>query len=138
MTTVAYENSLMPSDGPGNTVYDPGFPINSASYHNTDMAIERSNPPSDFVQWSEIDYELGGNAGLVDRNAYVLGGIDNYSDAHDFRGDHVTLKPRDAGGNYGDVGNSDDASNYYSAGIAAQSYPDVTREESWDSISGGF
>lgn len=121
----------------GNTVYDVWSPIPPAFLHNTDEAYLSTSTPDAFVQWSELDYEIGGAPGLVDRNAYVLGGITNYSDAHDFRGDHVILTPRDAGGSYGDA-SGDDYSNAYALGVAAQGYPDVSREESWDYLSAGI
>jgi hypothetical protein len=139
MTTpvVLDEASVMPSDGSGVTVYDRGFPIPPAFFHATDESYISPAAPSEFVQWTDLDYEIGGAEGLVDRNAYVLGGIDNYSDMHDFRGDHVILTPRDAGGANGDVG-GDDYAEQYAQGVAAQGYPDVTREQSWNEVSAAF
>lgn len=131
------EASVLPSDGSGVTVYDAGFPIPPALFHGTDEAYLSASTPNPFVEWTDLDYEIGGDTGLVDRNAYVLGGITNYSDAHDFRGDHVILEPRDANGAYGDA-SGDDYATSYALGIAAQGYPDISREESWDSLSAGI
>lgn len=137
MTTVPYEASLVPSEGSGNTVYDPGFPIPAVQFHGTDMAELIEAKPSEFVQWTDLDYEIGGAPGLADRNAYSLHGIENYTDAHDFRGDHATIPLRDGHGANGDVG-GDDYSDQYAQAIASDAYPDVTREESWANISERF
>lgn len=137
MTTVPYEASLVPSEGTGNTVYDPGFPIPAPAFHNTDMAEPIQAHPSEFTQWADLDYEIGGETGLADRNAYTLRGIENYTDAHDFRGDHAVIPLRDAHNAYGDVG-WDDYSNQYANAVASDGYPDVTKEESWDSLSAGL
>lgn len=135
--TVTYEGSLLPSDGSGNTVYDPGFPIPPVMFHGTDMAHPSPIAETNTVAWSDLDYEIGGDMGLVDRNAFTNNGIANYTDAHDFRGDHVPVPIRGAGGGYGDVG-WDDYSNQYANAVAAQGYPDTTREESWADLSAGI
>ena len=136
--TVHDEASALPSSGSGITIYDDHFPIGQASFHQTDEAYASWSDPSNVVRIVDIDWEYGGETGLVDRNAYVFGGIANYTDAHDFRGDHVHLQPRNAHGNYGDVGNSDDYATAYAMGVAAQGYPDFSQEESYDDISAGI
>lgn len=135
---VPYEASVLPNDQSGVTVYDAGFPIALPFFHNTDQAYASPVDPDAFVHWDELDYEYGGSVGAVDRNAYVLNGIDSY-DAHDFRGSIASvIDPRNAGGAYGHAGWADDYASDYALGVAAQSYPDVTREESWAAISEGF
>lgn len=121
----------------GNTAYSAWFPIPPALFHATDEAHLSSLTPDAYVHWDELDYLVCGQTGAVDRNAYVLGGITNYSDAHDFRGDHAII-PQRVSGAYGDVGSSGDYSTSYAQGVAAQGYPDVSREASWDSLSAGF
>lgn len=137
MGLVIDEASALVTDETGNTVYDAGFPIPMAYFHPTDNATESNSKPGDIVEWTDLDYEIGGSAGLVDRNAYILGGITNYTDAHDFRGDVVPVEIRGAGGSMGDVG-YDDYSNQYANAIAAQGYPDTSREQSWDEVSAAY
>lgn len=135
---VPYEASLEPNDQTGNTAYDAGFPLALPVFHNTDQAYLSPVNPDDFVHWDELDYEVDGTPGAVDRNAFVLNGIDSY-DAHDFRGSVASvIDPRTAGGAYGHAGWADDYASDYALGIAAQGYPDVSREESWAAISEGF
>lgn len=133
-----YEASALISDTPGTTVYDSGFPIVSAPvFKGTDTDLGSNLEPDPIVKVSELDYEIGGEPGAVNRQAVVMHGIDNMWDAHDFRGDHAAI-PRRTTGNYGDVGNTDDYTSQYAGAIAANAYPDMTTEETWDTISQGF
>lgn len=143
--TVPYEADLQHNDQPGGvTPYygDDGYPAATFSnpvFHQTDMTEDGiSRWPTDIVEWTELDLDIGGGPGLADRNAYVLGGLEK-PDAHDFRGDHA-LVPREAiMGSYGDVGyGSEDYPTQYTQGVAAQDYETPTSEESWDAVSYGF
>lgn len=121
----------------GVTVYDPYFPLHPAVIKGTDTAVFDGQAPGGYVEWTDLDYEIGGQAGLVNRNAFILGGLEA-PDAHDFRGDHAIVPRREISGTYGDVGSSDDFAGEYAQGIAAQGYPDISREESWSRISEGY
>lgn len=135
----AYESSLMTTDAPGNTVYDGDFPLVGAPViKGTDTDLVPEPTDGNYVKWSDIDYEIGGETGEANRNAYVLGGIPVTFDAHDFRGDHAHIPHHGPYGSYGDVGNTDDYGSQYAAGIAANAYPDMTTEQSWDAVSQGL
>jgi hypothetical protein len=132
-----YESSNLPSGGPGVTVYDDGFPVVGFPIaKGTDDNVDLNLPPNPYVEWTDLDYTVGGEPGAVNRNAYVVGGMPA-PDAHDFRGDHPVIPARVVGA-YGDVGNTDDYASDYALGIAANAYPDVTMEESQDEVSAGF
>lgn len=131
-----YEDSVLPSGQPGVTVYDPGYPVGQPVQKGTDTAVAFNVPPNPFTEWTDLDYEIGGEPGAVNRNAYVINGIPDY-DAHDFR-DYVVVPKRTNYGATGDVGSADDYSVQYSQAIAANAYPDVTQQESWDEVSQGF
>jgi hypothetical protein len=150
-TAVMYENDLRTNgtgtnDGtdagfpvtPGLTVYDDHSPTSARVFHGTDKTSEgiyRSG--ESIVTWQDIDYDIGGVPGATDRSAYILGGFD-MPDAHDFRGDHPLVIRRDAGGSYGDAGNSGDYPTEYNQGLAAESYNDPTDEDSWNAVSLGY
>jgi len=131
-----YEDSVLPSGAPGVTVYDAGYPVAHPVQKGTDSFLAPNVPPNAFTEWTDLDYEIGGETGAVNRNAYVINGIDSY-DAHDFR-DHVVIPRRTDYGATGDVGSADDYSVQYAQAIAANAYPDVTQQESWDEVSQGF
>lgn len=135
-----YEQSVMPTADPGVTVYDAMFPLVGApTIKGTDTDLVQEPTRSPYVQWTELDYEIGGQTGEANRNAYVLGGIPVTYDAHDFRGDHAHIPAHFPYGAYGDVGqNNDDGASQYAAGIAANAYPSITTEQSWDAVSQGY
>ena len=137
--TQPYEASAIVSDTPGTTVYDAGFPIAGAPvFKGTDTDLGFNLEPDPIVKVADLDYEIGGEPGAVNRQAYVLHGIDVLYDAHDFRGDHPVIPRREVYGNYGDVGNTDDYSSQYAEAIASNGYPDMTTAETWDAVSQGF
>jgi hypothetical protein len=140
VTLQPYEQSLLATPDPGNTAYDAMFPLVGApTIKGTDTDLVPEPERSPYVKWTELDYEVGGETGEANRNAYVLGGIPVTYDAHDFRGDHAHIPVHFPYGAYGDVGeNSDDHPTQYAHGIAANAYPEVTTEQSWDAISQGY
>lgn len=129
----------MTTDAPGVTAYDAGFPVIGAPlFKGTDADLVAEPTDGDYVRWVDLDYEIGGGTGAANRNAYVLNGVPVTFDAHDFRGDHAHIPAHYPYGNYGDVGNTDDYASQYAQGIAANAYPDLTTEESWDRVSAGI
>lgn len=139
--TVPYEGSAhFGGAHAGTTVYDDGFPVVGAPVaKGTDAAVGYNVPPNSYVEWSELDYEVGGVPGAVNRNAYVDSGIPVLYDAHDFRGDHAVIPSHYPYGSYGDAGDSsNDPTVQYAQGIAANAYPDITSEQSWDAVSEGY
>lgn len=141
-TVVPYEADRLTNDEPGLTIYDSGFPgglFGAPVYHATDQTEDGiPRHPSDIVEWVELDQDIGGGTGLVDRNAFVLGGFD-MPDAHDFRGDHPLVPRESVSGSYGDVGyGPEDYPTQYAQGIAAQDYETPSPEDSWDAVSVGY
>lgn len=139
---VPYEADKLTNDEPGLTAYDSGFPgglFGATVFHGTDETedgIPRS--PSDIVEWVELNQDIGGGTGLVDRNSYVLHGFD-MPDMHDFRGDHPNVPLTPVYGSYGDAGyGSEDYPTQYTQGIAAQDYETPSSEDSWDAVSYGI
>lgn len=135
---VLYEQDLQPSgDAPGITAYDDGYPVPQPITKGTDSDLGYNLTPDPVTRWVDLDYEIGGEPGAVNRNAYVLDGMPS-PDAHDFRGDHAIIPVNFPYGSYGDAGNSDDYPTSYAQGIASNAYPDISSAESWDAVSEGF
>ena len=135
---VPWEASAVVNDQPGVSVYDAGFPLPTAPrFKATDADVYQGVEPDSYVKWSDLDYEIGGERGAVNRNAYVDNSM-YMSDAHDFRGDHAVIPQHYPYGSYGDVGSSDDYATQYALGIASNAYPDISTTESWDEVSQGF
>lgn len=129
------------SPGPGITDYDPGIPLfitEAPEFHPTESyRLSGMNGTDTYVAWSDIDYEIGGTTGAVDRNAYVSGTMGT-RDAHSFRGDHPVIPARGITGSYGDAGNSDDPAIAYAQGLAAGAWPSLTSEDSQNAMSLGY
>lgn len=125
--------------GTSTAVYnrDPMFPVGAMYVHPRD-AVEMGLAQFSSLTNSETlqSLQVGGQPGLVDRNAFDIGTGFRMLDAHNFRGDIVTVPSDVQYGANGDAGGSGpDYSTQYALGLAANAYPSISDQESRALIS---
>lgn len=123
----------------GQSVYDAAIPtIGLPIAHMRDTDTYQGIDPTLFTQWSELDYTIGGETGEVNRNDFIINGIEPWED-FDLRGHAPHIPQRTIPGNYGDAGNpTDDYSTQFAQAIAAAGDDQVTQEQMWADISTAF